>query len=100
MLIEDIFYHLNKQVTRALGFCIKRGTLTEEEIKSESYRICKEFKKKLPKVREYIETDLQAAFDGDPAAGCKEEIILAYPGIYATAINRIDHGTGISDGRQ
>lgn len=91
VLIEDIFYHLNKQVTRALGFCDKRGTLTEEEIKSESYRICKEFFTKLPKVREYIETDLQAAFDGDPAAGCKEEIILAYPGIYATAINRIAH---------
>lgn len=91
VLIEDIFYHLNKQVKLALDFCQLRGTLTEEEREVESYRICKEFFKKLPTVREYIESDLQAAFDGDPAAGCREEIILAYPGIMASTVNRIAH---------
>lgn len=91
VLIEDIFYHLNKQVLLALDFCKLRGTLSEEERETESYRICKAFFQNIPKVREYIESDLQAAFDGDPAAGCKEEIILAYPGILASTINRIAH---------
>lgn len=91
LLIEDIFYHLNKQGTKALNFCNKRGKLTTKEIEDESYRICKEFIQRIPVIREYIETDMQAAFDGDPAASCKDEIILAYPGIYATAINRIAH---------
>lgn len=91
VIIEDIFYHLNKQVTLALDFCTKRGTLTEEDRKKESYRICKAFLGRIPKIREYIETDLLAAYDGDPAAGCFEEIILAYPGLMAITVYRIAH---------
>lgn len=89
--IEDIFYHLNKAVYLALDFCTKRGTLTDEEREEESYRVCKEFFKRIPAVREYMETDLLAAFDGDPAAGCLEEIILAYPGLTAITVYRIAH---------
>jgi len=43
----------------------------------------------LPAVRELLRTDLQAAFDGDPAASTKDEIILAYPYIEAVAIQRM-----------
>ena len=64
---------------------------SKEEKQKESYGICKAFFTKIPKIRDYIESDLQAAFDGDPAAGCKEEIILAYPGLMASSINRIAH---------
>ena len=38
--IEDIFYHLNKQMVVALDFCRLRGVMTEEDRKAESYRIC------------------------------------------------------------
>ncbi len=89
--IEDIFYHLNKQVFLALDFCRKRGTLTEEDRKNESYRVCKAFFEQIPKVREYVESDLLAAYDGDPAACCFEEIILAYPGLTAITVYRIAH---------
>lgn len=89
--IEDIFYHLNKQVTLALDFCTKRGTMTEADREKESYRICKVFFERIPVVREYIESDLIAAYDGDPAAGCMEEIILAYPGLMAITVYRIAH---------
>ena len=89
--IEDIFYHLNKQVNLALDFCKLRGTMTDDERKAESYRICREFFYKLPVIREYIETDLLAAYDGDPAAGCFEEIILAYPGLMAITVYRLAH---------
>lgn len=91
VLIEDSFYHLNKQVILALGFCKQENEQSFEEKQKESYRICKAFFEKVPLIREYIESDLQAAFDGDPAAGCKEEIILAYPGIMASSVNRIAH---------
>ncbi len=89
--VEDIFYHLNKQVILALDFCRLRGTMTEDDRMAESYRICCEFFKSIPKIREYVETDLLAAFDGDPAAGCLEEIILAYPGLMAITVYRLAH---------
>ncbi|MBR5766273.1 MAG: serine acetyltransferase [Lachnospiraceae bacterium] len=91
VIIEDIFYHLSKQVYLALDYCRKRGTLTDAQRKKESYRICKAFFDRIPKIREYIETDLIAAYDGDPAAGCFEEIILAYPGLMAITVYRLAH---------
>ena len=91
VLIEDIFYHLNKQVYLALDFCKLKGVYTDDERSVESYRICKEFFAKIPHIRKYVDTDIAAAFDGDPAAGCIEEIVLAYPGIMASTTNRIAH---------
>ena len=40
---------------------------------------------------EYIETDVQAFYDGDPAAYNKDEIIYSYPGLFAILVNRIAH---------
>ncbi len=91
VVIEDAFYHLNKQLTPVLDFADRRDTLTDEERERESYRICKEFFKKIPAIREMIETDLLATYSGDPAAGCYEEIILAYPGLMAITVYRIAH---------
>lgn len=89
--IEDIYYHLHKQVVLALDFCKLRGTMTEEDRINTAYEICTGFFERLPKIREKIETDLKAAFDGDPAAGCFEEIILAYPGLMAITVYRLAH---------
>ncbi len=91
VIIEDIFYHLNKQVFLALDFCNLRGTLTEDDRRLESYRICLTFFERIPLIREYVESDLLAAYDGDPAAGCYEEIILAYPGLMASTVYRLAH---------
>ena len=49
------------------------------------------FLQKLPEVRRILETDAQAAYEGDPAARAPEEIILSYPGFYAVSIYRIAH---------
>lgn len=49
------------------------------------------FEKDLQNLREILDSDLDAAFDGDPAATSKEEIIAAYPGFYATLVHRIAH---------
>ncbi len=42
-------------------------------------------------MRALIETDVQAAYDGDPAAYNTDEIIFSYPGLYAIMVNRIAH---------
>ena len=72
VILEDVFYHLNKQVAQALDFCRLRGVMTGEERAREAYRITREFMRRLPAVRRLAETDLLAAYDGDPAAGCLE----------------------------
>lgn len=46
---------------------------------------------RLPAVRELLETDVQAGYEGDPAATCPEEIMLAYPAFEAISIFRIAH---------
>lgn len=45
----------------------------------------------LPEVRERLRTDIEAAYDGDPAAVCREEILLSYPFVEALAIQRAAH---------
>ena len=50
-----------------------------------------EFVNTLPRVRELLETDTRAAFEGDPAALSKEEVIVAYPFIEAIAVQRLAH---------
>ena len=45
----------------------------------------------IPEIDSYLQTDLQALFDGDPAAKTKSEIILTYPGLTAIFTYRIAH---------
>ena len=62
-----------------------------EAIETEVAMKCDEFLGTIGKIREYLETDVQAAYDGDPAAYSMEEIIYSYPGIYAITVYRIAH---------
>jgi serine O-acetyltransferase len=50
-----------------------------------------DFLRKLPDVRCLIQTDVEAAFQGDPAAANREEVVLAYPGVEAVAVYRMAH---------
>ena len=45
----------------------------------------------LPRIQQMLLTDIEATFDGDPAAANKEEIIFAYPGLFAIFVYRIAH---------
>ncbi len=49
------------------------------------------FLRALPGMKAYLETDIQAAYDGDPAAMSTEEIMLAYPAFEAISIYRMAH---------
>ncbi|MBQ5335834.1 MAG: serine acetyltransferase [Oscillospiraceae bacterium] len=87
MLIEDVIYKLTKQMT----IVFDGDESTDEDITEKAEKIALEFIEKLPKIKEYIETDVQAAYDGDPAAFSEDEIIYSYPGLYAVLVNRIAH---------
>ncbi len=79
MLMEDVMFNLSRQITLILG--------DEERGKELSLA----FFTQIPKVRAMVQTDLQAAFDGDPAASGKEEIIFSYPGLFAITVFRLAH---------
>ena len=49
------------------------------------------FLEKLPEVRRILETDAQAAYEGDPAATSRMEVVMAYPGMYAVTVHRLAH---------
>ena len=87
-LIEDVAFHLNRQIAIALRDC-DSPSCTAVDIRAQE--ITASFLEKLPEIRDLADTDLQAAYDGDPAATGKAEIIIAYPGFYAITIYRLAH---------
>ncbi len=91
VVIEDVIYNLQKQIAIAFHHSPDYANASDETLDCGSRRITHEFFKQLPKIRAYVDTDLQACYDGDPAAYSKGEIILSYPGLTASTINRIAH---------
>ena len=49
------------------------------------------FLETIPRIREMLARDVEAAYQGDPAAGSQDEIIFCYPGLEAVTIYRIAH---------
>ncbi len=78
---------LNIEVRRSLRLRDGQGKNHHKE----AMKLVCDFMVRLPEVRRLLQTDVQAAFDGDPAARSFEEIILAYPGLEAIAIQRSAH---------
>ncbi len=91
LLIEDVAFNLNRQIEIALKYDAEAGELTEEKLAELSQEKTLKFLRRLPEVRAFLDTDLQAALDGDPAATCYDEIIFAYPGLYAISVSRLAH---------
>ena len=88
---EDVAYNLNRQIALALHFDKEIAKRPEEEIRliAEDYTV--QFMKKIPEIREYLDTDIEALYVGDPAAESKDAIIIAYPGLFAIAVQRYAH---------
>ena len=87
MLIEDVMFNLSRQIARVLQ------SMGQEEAAAEAQaqEMCLAFLQKIPQVRAVVQTDLQAAYEGDPAATSYAEIIFAYPGLYAITVYRLAH---------
>ena len=86
-LIEDVVYHLTSQIK----LVFQSGGENEETAAEKAQEICMKFFERIPQIRAIVQTDLQAAYDGDPAATGMAEIIFSYPGIYAITIYRLAH---------
>lgn len=88
-LIEDIKYNLEKQMMSA--FVCVGETENREALLEKVGTISDSFLQTLPKLRSILETDVKAAYDGDPAAYSMDEIVYSYPGVYAIMVSRIAH---------
>lgn len=86
-LMDQVAGRLEDEIYKALEYA-KADAAT---LRSAAHEHAIEFLSKLPKIRELLQTDAQAAWDGDPAALSKEEVIVAYPFIEAVAVQRCAH---------
>ena len=68
-----------------------------ENVDENSIDFAKRFLNKLPKIRESLMKDVQAAYDGDPACQNFDEVILCYPGLNAVTIHRMAHELYLMD---
>ena len=91
LLIEDAMYNLNKKIAFVLKYENHREGKKEEGTETRAREKTVAFFQKIPQIRAFLETDLQAAFDGDPAAYSKDEVIFAYPGMLAITVYRLAH---------
>ena len=86
MLIEDVMYNLNKQIATVL-----RPKLGDAEAEQRAQEISIAFFRAIPDVRAVVQTDVEAFFEGDPAAYSSDEIIFCYPGLFAVTVYRLAH---------
>ena len=87
MLIEDVMFNL----TRQMALVYQSSGEGERDAENRAQEVCLEFFRRIPAIRALVQTDLQAAFDGDPAATSMAEIIFAYPGLFAITVYRLAH---------
>ncbi len=86
--LDDVLQELFKQIYYELRFV---SDDSEEKIKQRAAEIVRHFNQSLPRVRALIDTDIQAAYEGDPAARTLDEILVCYPGITAILYHRLAH---------
>ncbi len=87
MLVEDVMINLTRQMKRVY----QDEGVSETEAETIAQEKALAFIRQIPQVRAYIQTDLQASYDGDPAATGMAEIIFAYPGLFAIMVYRLAH---------
>lgn len=85
--ILDLSAKFEPEVVKSLSFSELRGGIHE---RTPEDLVCA-FLDHLPEVRRLLSTDVEAAYEGDPAATTNEVIILSYPAIEAIAIQRLAH---------
>ncbi|OGR35252.1 MAG: serine acetyltransferase [Desulfovibrionales bacterium GWA2_65_9] len=90
--LDRVVKILAEQINRGYCFvCAKENRSPCSDCEARSESVALEFIRKLPRVRELLATDVQAAYDGDPAAKSPGETIFCYPSIKALTNHRIAH---------
>ena len=91
--LNDLYDCLQEQIEIAFLY---QGE-EEQKAKEHAEQITERFFANVPEIQRMLLTDLQAGFDGDPAAKSKEEIIFCYPGFFAIFVYRIAHELYVSE---
>ena len=89
--LEDLVYHLSKQISLVLKYLPEYADREGCDLVRVGEEYALRLVDRLPAIRALMNTDLDAAYNGDPAAFNKSEIILSYPGLFAIMVNRIAH---------
>ena len=86
-LLSQALYRLRDQLAAALRFRMEAG----EDAEAAAEEICAAFAERLPEVKRLLLLDVEALYEGDPAAVSREEVMISYPGFRAITIFRIAH---------
>ena len=89
-LVDSVLGRLEDEVYKSLEYSTPEG-LSKKDLRPAARDLTLEFLGNLPRIRELLRTDVEAAYHGDPAALSQEEIIVAYPFVEAIAVQRLAH---------
>lgn len=84
MLLERIRWQLSRQIAAAASFDGHEMAIGPDEAADR-------FLSQIPEIYRALLTDIEAIYEGDPAALSREEVIIAYPGFFAIVVYRIAH---------
>ena len=89
-LLASVLGRLGNEIRKSLEYAPPAG-LGNADLPEAARAITLKFLGNLPRIRELLQTDTEAAYNGDPAAFSKDEVIVAYPFIEAIAVQRLAH---------
>jgi serine O-acetyltransferase len=89
-VLETVWVGLEAEIGKSLEYAPPAGA-NRRELKALAHEVTGQFLTSLPRARELLQTDVEAAYGGDPAALSAEEVILAYPFVEAIAVQRLAH---------
>lgn len=87
--LDKALRELQHQVRLELAF--KAPSEAINQFRAQAHTLTAQFSEHLPRIRLQLDTDLEAAYQGDPAADSIDEILVSYPGILALIHYRIAH---------
>lgn len=88
--LDSLLKQLNRQIALELKFIAEQKGASSD-VREQSQQITRSFAENLPAIRLLIDSDIQAAYEGDPAALSPDEVLICYPGITATIHHRFAH---------
>ncbi|APW63185.1 serine O-acetyltransferase EpsC [Paludisphaera borealis] len=89
-LVDSLYDRLRQQIARALQHDC-RSREPEDQIEERAQHLTVGFLEKIPELRGILAQDVEAAFEGDPAARSLDEIVFCYPGVSAVTVYRLAH---------
>jgi len=90
-LVNEVYQGLSEQVRRAYAYRCTQECCSGCDCVRQADEAVIGLLRRLPDLRDILKTDVQAALDGDPATNSTDEIIIAYPGLKAIAVERVAH---------